>query len=109
MGTHAHNFKIDESLALFGQSEKIKTDKICEFIILLAKSYIYRNKVQDTVLNIRCFIQELYTRFCIEKEIYKNSISFKSNIDNSATIFLALLFINMSHCRYGNYIFLFLL
>ena len=31
--THTHNSKIDENLALFGQSENIKSDKICEIII----------------------------------------------------------------------------
>ena len=38
--THAHNFKIDEKLAIFGQSIQIKTDYICEFILLMAKCYI---------------------------------------------------------------------
>ena len=38
--TNAKNFKIDESLAIFGYSERIKTDEICKFIILLAKFYI---------------------------------------------------------------------
>ena len=77
--THAHNFKIDEKLALFGHSEQIKTDQTCQLIILLAKFYIYRSKVQDTILNIRCFIQELHNRYCIEKEISKNSIPFRYN------------------------------
>lgn len=71
---HIHNFIIDENLVVFGHSEQIKTDKTCQFIILLAKFYIYRSKVQDTILNIKCFIQELYTRFCIEKETSNNSI-----------------------------------
>ena len=44
--TNTHNFKIDENLALFGQSENIKTDKICEFIILLAKSIEVKFRTQ---------------------------------------------------------------
>ena len=75
--THKHNFRIDENLAIFGQSIQIKTDNTCEFIILLAKFYIYRCKVQDKVLNNKLFIQELYNRYCIEKEIHKNSMTFR--------------------------------
>ena len=77
--THAHNFKIDEKLAIFGQSIQIKTDYICEFIVLMAKLYIYRSKVQDTVLNSKLFLKELYNRYCIEKEIHKNSMTFKTS------------------------------
>ena len=77
--THAHNFKIDEKLAIFGQSIQIKTDYICEFIVLMAKFYIYRSKVQDTVLNSKLFLKELYNRYCIEKEIHKNSMTFKTS------------------------------
>ena len=77
--SHTHNFKIDENLAIFGQSTQIKTDNICEFIVLLAKFYIYRSKVQNTVLNSKIFIQELYNRYCIEKEVHKNSLSFKNS------------------------------
>ena len=89
--TNTHNFKIDENLALFGQSENIKTDKICEFIILLAKFYIYRSKVQDTVLNIRIFIRELHTRYIVEKEIHQNSASFKNDWLPYTNIFRSLL------------------
>ena len=77
--THTHNFRIDENLAIFGQSFQIKTDNICEFIILLAKFYIYRSKVQDTVLNSKLFIQELYNRYCIEREIHENSVTFRNS------------------------------
>ena len=73
---HAHSFNIDENLVIFGHSERIQTDTASGVIILLAKFYIYRSKVQGTILNIRIFINELYNRYCIEKEIQKNSISF---------------------------------
>ena len=88
---HTHNFKIDEDLALFGQSDNIKSDKICEFIILLAKFYIYRSKVQDTVLNVKSFIRELHTRYIVEKEIHQNSPSFKNDWLQYTNIFRSLL------------------
>ena len=46
---------------------------------LMAKFYIYRSKVQDTVLNSKLFLKELYNRYCIEKEIHKNSMTFKTS------------------------------
>ena len=89
--THSKNFRIDESLAIFGQSEQIKADRICEFIILVAKYYIYRSKVQGSVLNSRLFIQELYTRYCVEKEIHNNSVSFRNSWLPYVNIFRSLL------------------
>ena len=89
--THTQNFEIDENLALFGQSDRMKTDSICEFIILLAKFYSYRSKVQDTVLNSKLFIQELYTRYCIEKEIHNDSMIFRNSWLPYVNIFRGLL------------------
>ena len=75
---HAHRFKFDENVVIFGYSDQIKTDQVCDLMILLAKFYIYRSKVQGIVLNTNIFIKEIYQRYCIEKEIQKNSIKFKS-------------------------------
>ena len=67
--THAHNFNFNEHLVLFGECQGIKTDKICNLIILMAKFYIYRCKVQKVTLNVKVFIKELYNRYCMEKLI----------------------------------------
>ena len=75
--SHAHNFKFTEKLVLFGKCEIISTDKICDFIILVAKFYIYRCKVQTTNLNLKIFIAELYNRFLVEKRINNDSLVFK--------------------------------
>ena len=75
--SHAHNFKFTEKLVLFGKCEIISTDKICDFIILVAKFYIYRCKVQTTNLNLKIFIAELYNRFLVEKRINNDSLIFK--------------------------------
>ena len=75
---HAHNFKFTENLVLFGKCNMISTDKVCDLIILIAKFYIYRCKVQKNILNVNVFIKELYKRYHIEKIINKNSNAFKN-------------------------------
>ena len=77
--TNSKNFKFTKNLVIFGKCEVIKTDKICDFIILLAKFYIYRCKVQNQPPRIRTFMSELYERYTVEKLIYKNSIEFRNN------------------------------
>ena len=76
---HSNNFKFTKNLVLFGKCEVIKTDKICDFIILLAKLYIYRCKVQGQSPLVNLFVSELYKRYNIEKLINKNSVVFRNN------------------------------
>ena len=75
---HAYKFRFTEKYILFGMSENIKTDKICDFITLMAKFYIYKSKVQHTELNVNCFIINLYYRYEIEKYTNKNSVFFRN-------------------------------
>jgi len=63
---------VDEKLTLFGISKDNKVDNVIDLILLLAKSYIYRCKVQGSVLYIRLFLNEVHNRFCIEKNINSN-------------------------------------
>ena len=76
---HSYNFKFTKNLIIFGKCEFIKTDKICDFIILIAKLYIYRCKVQNQPPRVKSFMSELYHRYIVEKFINKNSIEFKNN------------------------------
>ena len=76
---HSNNFRFTKNLVIFGKCEVIKTDKICDFIILLAKFYIYRCKVQNQLPRINSFISELYNRYIVEKIINNNSIQFRNN------------------------------
>ena len=69
-------FFIDEKIAIFGIVDNTKTDTICNFIILLAKFYIYRSKVQKNILSTKIFLHEVYTRYCVEKTIHKNALNF---------------------------------
>ena len=74
---HSYNFKFTKWLVIFGQCDIIKTDLVCDLIILLGKYYIYRCKVQNKELSLKIFTNELYNRYCIEKTISKDSLQFK--------------------------------
>ena len=68
---HARNFKFNKQYVLFGVSSVLKTDKICDFITLIAKYFIYKSKVQGDTPTIITYTKYLQTRYYIEKEIYK--------------------------------------
>ena len=87
---HSHKFKLDEQLVLFGKSKNISTDSICDLIILMAKFYIYRCKVQGNVLNCRVFINEIFNRYCVEKLVFKDSVRFRNNWQPYMNIFRGL-------------------
>ena len=75
---HAHNFRFTKWLVLFGTSDCIKTDLVCDLIILIGKFYIYKCKVQNKDMSMAVFLKEVYNRYCIEKEMYNGSPLFKS-------------------------------
>ena len=56
--SHAYKFRFTEKYVMFGLCENIKTDKICDFITLMAKFYIYRCKVQHNDLNVNFFYKQ---------------------------------------------------
>ena len=76
---HTHNFTFNEILVIFGISNQIKTDNVCDLIILMAKYFIYRCKVQRTKLNLQYFIKEVYNRYLVEKIIYENAQEFRNS------------------------------
>ena len=78
---HSHNFNVNEKLILFGKSELVCTDNVSDLIILLAKLFIYRCKVQGKNLILRMFKQYIYNRYCIEKYLARNSPEFKTRWD----------------------------
>ena len=75
---HAHNFRVNEKLVYFGKCDLLFTDNTCDIILLLAKSFIYKCKVQGRRLNKICFIRELHDRYIVEKYIAENSTEFKN-------------------------------
>ena len=87
----SHNFKFTKWLVIFGTSNCIKTDTICDLIILLGKFYIYGCKVQNRELSTKIFITELYNRYLIEKEMKNNSPIFITQWAPYANIFKSLM------------------
>ena len=85
------NFTINECMAIVGHDIHFETDKIFGFIILLAKQYIYKCKVQKGKLNIRHFIRHLYSRYCVEKLIAINSQELQTAWEPYLRMFQALL------------------
>ena len=64
---HCNNFSIDSELVLFGVKKNIKTDKVLDLIILQAKFYIYKCKLQDLKPVISTFICLLKDKYTIEQ------------------------------------------
>ena len=89
--THVHNFSFNEHLVIFGYSEIMRTDEIANLIILLAKYFIYRCKVQKMNPNINHFKNVLYHRYCVEKHINDGSTKFKNSWGPYINIFRSLI------------------
>ena len=66
---HVHNFNLNKNLVIFGRSDMVFTDDICNLMILLAKYFIYRCKVNNSPLLIKLFVSEFYKTYCIENTI----------------------------------------
>lgn len=62
------NFNIE--LILFGTDEKNVTDEICDLIILFAKFYIYRCRINKVTPNLATFMIDLKHKYIIEKYAY---------------------------------------
>ena len=72
---HVHNFKFDKCLIILGQSNFIYTDEVCNLIILMAKHFIYRSKVNGLKPSLKIFIKELFGRYQVEKIIFRKDIN----------------------------------
>ena len=88
---HANRMVFKEKLVLFGLDEFMYTDSVCDLIILMAKLYIYKCKVQNITLNLQNFLKELYFRFCLEKIIIKDQMTFNNKWGPYDKLFKSLL------------------
>ena len=75
---HCERLSFNEQLILFGSSEKMYTDKPLCFIILFAKIFIYKCKLNNIKPHIRQFIQQLGQRLSIE-----HTLAFRHNRDKT--------------------------
>ena len=88
---HVHNFCFSEMLVLFGQSDFIYTDEVCNLMILMAKFFIYRCKVQNSTLTLKSFISEFHNRYKIEKRMAKEPVDFINKWNPYLNLFKSLL------------------
>ena len=79
---HIHNLNLSEELIIFGVKKNIKTDKIFDFLLIIAKFYIYCCKWKETVPNIEVFKRVMYNKYLVEKYRY--------SVTNRYAIFLKL-------------------
>ena len=66
-GIYRANVLFTEEFILFGCMNNVKVDVVLDFIILFAKFYIYKSKLQETRPLLEIFLRNLKYRFEIEK------------------------------------------
>ena len=76
--THITDIQLNENLILFGHITTSTYDSTFLLIILMAKFYIYRSKVQNTLLKPKLFLKEVYNRYRVEMYIHSNSEQFEN-------------------------------
>ena len=79
---HAANFKFTEKLVLFGIDDNVRTDDILDFIIILAKSFMYACKVNDRIPTHLNFLTQLKSRYDLEEynaRLTMNMVSFRNS------------------------------
>ena len=65
--THCDRFFFTEQLVIFGVGQRVRLDNAIDFIILYAKFFIYKCKLEKIVPQCKNFIKALKTRLKIEK------------------------------------------
>ena len=68
--TNLNNFDFSEEFILFGVQHNMFTDKVMDFVILLAKYYIYSCKWKDLKPNVLVFSRLLKYRYKLERYYY---------------------------------------
>jgi hypothetical protein len=66
---HADNLRLNEILIIFGMCNQTVTDRGLDNIILWAKFYLYKSKMQRVIPNIQGFLPILKSKINIEKYI----------------------------------------
>ena len=69
----ALNVKFTRNLVLFGTEIDMKTDTIFDLVILQAKQFIYRCKLDKCLPTLSCLIQQLMLKYKIDE--YNSKIS----------------------------------
>ena len=62
-----HNLRLNENMIIFNTDIRLKTDTVADLIILLAKQYIFKCKLDRSLPCLNMFIKELKYRYKIEE------------------------------------------
>ena len=73
--TSCYRLRLSECLIVFGIDDNIKTENVFDFILLLAKQYLYKCKIEKQLPNIDIFKKKLLYRYKIEEYNAKMSCS----------------------------------
>jgi len=71
------NFRLTENLVILGVDKCIKIDSIIAFILIFAKQYIYKCKLDNQIPNVAVLIRKLEYRYKIEE--YNARLNFMYN------------------------------
>jgi exonuclease III len=71
--THCYQLNFNKELILFGNSENIATDNTLDLIIIMAKFYVYKCKIQNCTPQLLTFCNILKSRY--QTELYCATIS----------------------------------
>ena len=73
---NAHNMHLTCPLVLFGQDENVRIDKIVYFIILYAKQFIYKCKLEKQTPVLQAFLKILKHRYYIEEFVARKNYAY---------------------------------
>ena len=63
----ALNVKFTQNIVLFGTEIDIKTDTVFDLVILQAKQFIYKCKLDKCLPTLSCFLQQLMLKYKIDE------------------------------------------
>lgn len=72
-------FNLSKEIVIFGYSNNVITDRAIDFIILFAKFYIYKCKLEEKRPNFQIFLCNLRHRLIIERTVALNLTQFQLN------------------------------
>ena len=67
--SHCDRFNLCQELTIFGTTNKIYTDKAIDSMILYAKFFVYKCKLQENRPQLNYFMTELKSRISLEKAL----------------------------------------
>ncbi len=77
---HENNLKFNEELILFGNAKNVFSDNTFDFIVVFAKHFIYKRRLNKTIPLFNDFLNDLKLRYKIEKHIANTKMNYNNFI-----------------------------